>query len=448
MKAHPGRAGSLAGWYQLGLKILMAVLIIPQVILLLPSTDAGLWFTYQSILEFFTLLQFGFPLTISRQVAFTFDSNSPHEDNRNDDFLQFRPGWVGVHDLLALTRIVYIGIILLCLLLLLTIGEFILPMGKLLPEVFDQAINTWYLLGIFTIFSIYSNIYQSFLEGLGQIYIAHIIRGTFFLINGFSVITCLYLTQSIVVMAASKCVCGFLEWSILKLALRLNSRESSSFTSKLDWLKLLRLMKIALPIGCINLGRAMVVAIQVPLVGFMLGAEVVSPFYVVHKIGQTLRMAATHLTQPQLPYFTRELARKHWGAARARMTRIILIVVGFSLVTQSSFYLLSPWLVEVWIGPGKYIGRTILFWLAINYFLRSSTQIWAEFTIASGYNPFVISNLLSGIINIFLCILLIDNFGILGIIWSSLLAGLATTFWYNPYHGIRLNGRLKNELET
>ena len=426
----------------------MAVFIIPQVILLLPSTEAGLWFTFQSILEFFILLQFGLPLTISRQVAFTLETNTSIKENRNDDFIPFRPGWAGIHELFALTRIVFIALILICLLLLLSIGEFILPVGKLLPADCDHAINTWYLLGVFTLFSFYSKIYQVFLEGLGLVYIAHIIRGTFFLISGVFVIASLYLTQSIAVMAVSKCVCGFLELGSLRLALRLNSRESPSSASRPDLFKLISLIKVALPIGFMNLGRAMVIAIQVPLIGFMLGAEVVTPFYVVHKIGQTLKIAASHLTQPQLPYFTRELAAKNWGAARARMTRIILVVVGFSLVTQSAFYLLSPWLVEMWVGPGNYIGSTILFWLAINYFLLSSTQIWAEFTIASGYNPFVISNLLAGIINILLSIFLIENYGILGVVWSSLLAGIATTFWFNPHHGIRLIGRLKNELEA
>lgn len=42
MEAHPGKAGTLAGWYQQAMSIGMALILIPQIILLLPSSETGL----------------------------------------------------------------------------------------------------------------------------------------------------------------------------------------------------------------------------------------------------------------------------------------------------------------------------------------------------------------------------------------------------------------------
>ena len=56
METHPGKAGSLGGWYQQGMSIAMALILVPQVILLLPAAEAGLWFTFQSLIIFFLIL--------------------------------------------------------------------------------------------------------------------------------------------------------------------------------------------------------------------------------------------------------------------------------------------------------------------------------------------------------------------------------------------------------
>jgi len=442
IKSHPGRAGTLAGWYQQAMSMAMAVILIPQIILLLSPTDAGIWFTFHSLIAFLPLMQFGLPPTIARQVAFSLETKGNPGGERNDDFLQIRPGIDGINDLFVLTRVIFIVIVVICLGILILIGQYILPLGRLLPEDSIEASIAWYLLGTLILTVIYSNLYQAFLEGLGQIYLANFIRGTFNLLAGCAVIVSLHMTQSIAVMAASHAVCGLLAMVSQQLVLNRYFRGHPSTISKPDWSMMKPLMKVSLPFGLIILGRSMVTAIQVPLIGFLLGAETVSPFYVAQKIGFSIRLAASHLTLPQLPYFTRELVAEKWKAARRRMTRIILVVVGFSFATQAVFFLLSPWFVKVWIGPNQYIDHITLFWMALNFFLLSSTQILASFTIASGHNPFLLSYLLAGFLNILLCVFLVETYGILGIVWSSLLAGLITIYWYGPYQGIKLYNRL------
>jgi len=445
LEAHPGKAGSLGGWYQQGMSIAMALILVPQVILFLPAAEAGLWFTFQSLIIFFLILQFGLPITLSRQVAFSIGAKELSGSERKDDFIQLRSGGAGISDLFYSTRIVFIALMSICLVSIIIMGELILPLGKLLPKNSTDYSTTWYLIGFHILSTLFSYRYRAFLEGLGQLYIVHFITGTFLLISGGAIIASLYFTSSIKVMAASQLCCGLLSMFSLRFILNRYLQNCPPPTAKPDWLVIKHLIKVACPLGIIHLGRSMASAIQVPLIGFMLGAEMVSPFYIAEKIGHSLRLASMHLTQPQMPLFTREFAAEKWGAARSRLLRIVPAVCLFSLATQTVFFLLSPWFVRVWIGPNQFIDNVTLFFLAFNYFIIASTQVWTSLTIASGHNPFAISILLSGFINILLCILLVGTFGILGIVWSGILSGLLTIYWIGPYHGIKLLSSLNNK---
>lgn len=329
--------------------------------------------------------------------------------------------------------------------LIVVVGEYILPLGKLLSKNSSEALTVWYLFGILIFSTLLNNRTQAFLEGLGKIYIIHLISGTHNLISGAAIIASLHLTHSMIVMAASQSICRLLFMFSLQLILHRSLNKCPPPSLNLDWAVLKHLIKVAFPFGIIHLGRSLVTAIQVPLIGFILGAETVSPFYIAQKIGHSIRLATNHITQPQMPFFTRELAAEKWSAAHSRIMRTVTGVWVFSLATQSVFYLLSPWFVNWWIGPDQYIERTVLFFMAFNFFVIASTQVWTAFTIAGGHNPFVISILLSGLLNIILCALLVGPFGILGIVWSGLLSGLATIYWFGPYHGIKLLKRLKEE---
>ncbi len=439
-EAHQGKAGSLTGWYQQGASVGIAVLLIPFVIDLLPASHAGLWFSFQGILQVITLTNFGLLYTISRQVAYTNATKETREDPDDGDFIPLRTGVAGVADLYSISRTLYLGLLGVGTLLVIVIGECILPLGRLLPDERSEAATAWYLLSTASLLLLLADRYRGFLIGLGRLYAVNLVYGTFFFVSGIAVFTGLILTHSLLVMAFCQLCCSFIPLLGFRLWLVrfLPNKVGPATPSAQRWRLLAQLLRIAAPFGLMHTGTFLVHAIQVPLIGFFMGAEAVSPYYIAQKMGFSIKTAVRQLTNPQYPLFTSDIAAQRYGPARQRFLRTVIFGTGAGLIGMCAFVLASPWIVEIWIGPETYVGGEVLSWMAINYFLSLSTHLWGMLTIAHGRNPFVLSTLLQGIINISLCVLLIPKFGILGIVWSHFFAGLVTNYGYHLLRGLRV----------
>src|SRR5437660_11837473 len=103
LQAHPARAGTLGGWYQQACGALAALIAVPLVINNLGSVDAGLWFSFQSMLAVINLTDFGLSFVVSRQVAYSLKANGEKPANC-PDFLLTRVGWAGVSDVYEVSR--------------------------------------------------------------------------------------------------------------------------------------------------------------------------------------------------------------------------------------------------------------------------------------------------------------------------------------------------------
>jgi hypothetical protein len=99
------------------------------------------------------------------------------------------------------------------------------------------------------------------------------------------------------------------------------------------------------------------------------------------------------------------------------------------------FYFGSPILVQLWVGPGQYIGRTVLAVFAVNLLIAGLAVLPTHFVLASGANPFPFMTLLQGVLTIAGVVILCPLMGIMGVPLSSLAAGLLTSYWYNPLKG-------------
>ena len=73
----------------------------------------------------------------------------------------------------------------------------------------------------------------------------------------------------------------------------------------------------------------------------------------------------------------------------------------------------------------------------------ASAVVVGQFVLASGRNPFLISTLLNGVLNIVFLAVLYPLYGLVGIPLASLSSGLLTNYWYNLFKGYQLMKDLK-----
>ncbi len=197
-----------------------------------------------------------------------------------------------------------------------------------------------------------------------------------------------------------------------------------------------------------NTGSWLFKAVQVPLIGSILGPAMVTPFYVAQRIGGMLNAAVTQMLSPQMPMFTRALAAKDHRGAADRIARTAKLLTVIFVLANLAFVLLSPIFAHYWRSGRPFLETPALIIMGIDFTLLSCSVIWAHFVLASGRNPFAIPTIVAGLLTLVGCVVLGPLMGMTGIALSTLIAGLLTNYILAPVLGLRLLHRLRRSSEN
>jgi len=447
-QSHPARAAVLAGWYQQGCTTLGAIIAIPFILKLLGRSDAGLWFSLQGLLTILGLADFGFSSAVIRQAAYSlrFDSTKPAAGGQ--DLIETRPGWAGISELYASSRVLFWGVTGVAGLLMILLYEAVLPFTKLIEVRSLHTALVWYAVGGSILLNLQTALSRSFLDGIGYMFLGRFISGTYALVWNIASVAALLVAPDLFSMAMAVLGVSVVQFAAMHLALsRLAGREID-FTVPASKLLVRSLWKVSLPFGVVNSAVYLVGAIQIPLLGSILGPIAVAPYYLAARISQTLGTAVQQITVTQLPHFTQQLAAGECEAAKNRMARTIRIGFTLYLLASIFLYFVSPSLVRLWVGPGQYVGKTVLILLTANMLIAGLAAIPSHFVLAAGSNPFALSMVIQGLLTVIGTVLLCPRIGVLGVPLSALLAGTCTNYWYNPLKAWQLWTRIETELPT
>jgi O-antigen/teichoic acid export membrane protein len=394
------------------------------------------------------MTDFGFSFIFSRQIAWSLTTeNAGTEESSLHDFVLTRGGWRGVSDVYAVSARVFLWVAVGALVLMILIFHCVLPLGHLLDTATPHTTIAWYFLSAATLFTLLARAHQSMLEGTGRIYLSNFLFGTYQLACGVGVIIALKAHGQLVAMAltivASACLFyAATRWSVQRYYGGLLDRRATpppELTRKL--------LRVALPMGLLNFSSFLVSSVQVPLIGSLLGATSVSGFYIAQKISQLLNRLVSHLALPQMPLFTSELGARLVFRPRRRMQRTTMIIGVVSTMTFTIFYLLSPTFIRMWVGRNQYVTSVTLGLLSLDAIIMSVTVVMAQFVLASGRNPFVLSTLLTGLLNVAMLWFLLPRIGVAGAAASSLIAGLCINYWFTVWEGLMTLRQLEQSAE-
>ncbi len=435
-RLYPARAATLAGWYQQVCSTGSAFLIVPVVIGTLGNEVAGIWFALQGFIAIFGLSDFGFSMAISRQVAHSLNLNQNVNQPRTD-LINSCPGWNGIGVLYSASKIIFLRVLVVSIILFFITYELILPWTNLFSHRTTEITLVWYLLaGSFSLLFL-ARLSQSFLEGLGYMYLSRSISGSYQLWCGLFSIVALKFGFGLAGLAVVLFIGSFLQLWAMHAALKhitpvrivADYKDTRPLISKL-W-------KVAVPFGLVNSGVYLVGAAQVPLLGALLGPMVIAPIYLAFKISQVFNAAVSQITTAQLPFFTQQCAQGHWSLARKRMLQTIAIGGVLQILIAFFLFFGSPQLVVWWVGPDHYIEGVVLLAFSTNYAITCLAGLPAQFVLASGRNPFALSTLMHGILTIGGMIVLCPRIGLLGVPIAGIVAVTLTNLWLNPLEAWR-----------
>ena len=380
-----------------------------------------------------SLADFGFSSAVTRQAAHSLHlvvEGTPR--HHGEDLIETEPGWPGVSDLYAASRLIFWRVTIVAAVFLIVLFHAVLPFTRLILHPSFGTALTYYALGISVLLNLQLRLPLAILDGVGYMFVSRIILGSYGLLWNVGSVFSLLIAPSLVSMSVAVLACSVLQYAAMHFALRCVAGRQIDFHVPASKPLANRLWKVALPFGIVNSGVYLIGAVQVPLLGAVVGPAAVSPYYIAARITQTLNAAVQQITQTQMPLFTQQLAGGCVADAGVRMIRTLWIATVLYAAGSIFLYFVSPSLVSAWVGPRQYVSAVVLFLVTLNFLIAGITTVPGQFVLAAGSNPFAVSTLIQGGLSVIGVIALCPRMGISGVPLASLLAGLVTNYWYNP----------------
>lgn len=148
----------------------MNILILPVILKMLPTNELGLWYTFTAIAELAMLLDFGFTVTISRNISYAWSgAKTIQKKGISLESVDDCPNFKLFNQVIMVSRSIYFFVSLIVLLTLSTLGTaFILSVTE-----GSIATNDFLLAWAIYIAAVFLNIYYSYwtpvLKGIGAV---------------------------------------------------------------------------------------------------------------------------------------------------------------------------------------------------------------------------------------------------------------------------------------
>ncbi|MCX6961014.1 MAG: hypothetical protein NTZ08_00955 [Verrucomicrobia bacterium] len=449
---HPARAGAVAGLFQQGSSMLVAILLVPISIHYLGPDRAGVWFAFQGLIAMLALLDMGFGFAISRQAAFTLGVDDDTGLSRG--FLSLPAGLGGVSCLFHIMMRMYRVTALVVLVIGSLSFEFIQNFGRLLPPQDWEARLCWYALVLSATLQILSLGHAALVNGLGLTFKTKALAGSLILLSGGLAVAAASMDLGLIGMGCAFLATAFVQWIAVRYlvpkVLRSLDSVNASWISRNGgcWKQVHLLSKSALPIGGVLVFASLIYTIQPTISGMIIGPESVTPYYVAQKIAGALNLVIMQICLPQLPFLTRLVGARDFKSAFSKIYQVIRLGSLAFIVSGLLFYFLSPMAAKVLLHKESYLQDPALAVLTLDFIILGILSLAAQIILATGHNPFLISTLFTGLLAVCLSLLLAPHLGLFGLTLAPLIAGVCFNYRVTLMEFIRIQHLFKNSTAT
>ena len=437
--------GSLAGWFQQLCTASSALLLIPIFVRYLGDVQSGLWLTFQSLVAIAGLADFGISYVAARQAAYALGRENGKGFAGAGDLDDALTGTLGVNETLRLARLANLAS---CL-----VGLLVLAVSIRLAHVDAGAGITrsevdfvLYLLGLTVLVRLFGRPFASILDGSGFLHFTRLVGGgqQVFMSVGAAVIV--FLGYGLAAVSVWALVTALFEYGLLRsIYLKQLGVVPSLRFRAVDYAPLVKMLKVAYPLGLVSLGGYLVNSVQLPFIAATLGPAMVTPYYVAQRIGQFINMAILQLILPKLPQFTRRLGSGDQVEAGRFMRSSCRQVLILSILGGSFFLVMLPF-VSIHYFKVTPLPFSAIMVMSVDLVLLNSTVALGHYVLAAGKNPFWKWTLISGLLNFSMLYFGLRPLGIIAIPLATLMSGFFTTYWASVHHGYRTLTKLESEV--
>lgn len=428
--------GVFASWLSRIAAIITGLIVIPIFFRFMGKEELGLWFMLGQSMAWISLLDLGISPAFSRRIALTRGelNNNTTEDSTTHV----------IYNYMATAKRIYNTIPFLAFIIVYILGNIYISSLDFKDLDKNYVLIAWFLICISHVGNVWASYWLSVIEGFGYVgWSSLILTITHIIILGVQ-ITSILLGGGLISLAVVS-ICGFIVLRLFGYMFFL-SREANYVKriGKFNKQYYRVLTRPAFKIWLTSLGAFLILRTDYYFIAYYLDIKYVPSYYAAYQLINILSSLAIAIGGASSVFISEMWVNNkytdiHKIVIRNLRLSLLIMAIGISFVITN-----GENIIDIWLGPGNFIGYPILIIFCIMLTLETQHVIIAYAVRATEHEVFVKSALLSGLFNVLFTFYFVQKYGLIGVAAATLLAQLITNNWYVIYVGTRrlnMNGK-------
>lgn len=175
------------------------------------------------------------------------------------------------------------------------------------------------------------------------------------------------------------------------------------------------------------------------VIGHFLGPAFVTVYVLTYRVAELGRQQIYQINTSLMPGLGDLAGRKEYAKLKSVFLTSMKMVIITSCILSVFIIIYNRHIVKYWVGEEYFGGTMLTVIFAVSLFqmtiFHNSSVILTSFLKLKRLS---VIRWIEGIINLFLSIILVKYYGIIGVAFATFIAGFFTSFWYVPLNAIRM----------
>lgn len=422
--------GVFSGWGSQVVSLALGIFTMPLFFHFLPNDELGLWMFFLGTAFFVNLADLGFSPVLGRQLAF--------ELGKGD--MKATASYTGSSYYFRLAK--YVSSItapMLFTCLLLVGGMFIWSLH--LPEkLLEPSLAAWAIFSLSQAVTCHFKYLETTLNGHGEVGWQNLTQTIVQALTLVGYFVVLYFLRGGIISLSVVVLCrnvanALLVWFLLRK--RIDVLHMGKV--KISWQDVKPHIRPALDMFLISLGAFLVLNTDQYFIVKFLGTNQLPDYAAAYRLAQITFTFATTASAMCVPFISRKCA----AGDKTGIHRLLMLNTTVGMLIQlagvSILAVFGDYIMNLWIGPGHFVGWGIMWVFCIMLTLENHHVIFARFGLSAKVDPtWGKMSLISGAINLVLTFIGVKWFGLLGVALGTMIAQILTNNWYAVAKTLRI----------
>jgi O-antigen/teichoic acid export membrane protein len=418
-------AGVLAGWLNAAVGVVVSLVQVRLVFRALPLELTGVWFLFLTLAGYVALFDLGIGPTLSREISFALGGAAGERETRQR-----------VADLVGTAGRFFAWISSAVLAVSLPAGLWFLSLVAP-PAHLREVQVAWCVFVVGAALNVFGNAAFAGLVGLGSVGAERGVRTAVqVLYLGFLYVALSSGTGMLglsVAFVANGAVLTFAGWIALRRELPWLGEHRARRSGMLR-----AIMAPSAKWALTAFGSLLILDTDNVIIARAMGPAAIPSYSLIAKLAGMSVYLAGLLAISSAPFVSVAHARGDDEAIRDIALRNVRVGMGFMAVASAWTIVFAGPFVDLWVGPGHFVGTAIVAVFVTMMFLEAHHRFHATIAMSMGHVVFHWWALGAGVLNLALTLALVRTHGLLGVALGSMIAQMLTNNWYVPAYTLRL----------